>query len=453
MVEYGDRKITLPLIDVVRMPIIGTQYKLVEHGGPRARMINSSVESLIDIHSRLGFLADRGAAPLAGGAPGSRPAGRPAGLRQPARARLAELRLDAGGAGATAAIPEGIACLLIVKPREKFSDYDLYQIDQFLMQGKSLALFVDAFEEIQMPGQAGLHPDRNRPGAPAGALRGEGPARLRPGRELLPPGDAGPAGRRGAADLLRAADQEPVHRPGARLHAATSRGLVAVKASPAGAAGRAGPREQPEGLPAARLLGEVLGDEGRPSTSTRSTLRPPAARPRRCAAGRSPTCWRARFPSYFAGKPLPVRQAGAEEGGRGRPPPAAGAPPADRHRPDRTPGRSSSPRASPASIFVMASSEMLRRRGHRRDRPRAQHRLRPQRDRLPQRPRGHRRHARQGADASTRCSETSAGAKAFIKSFAIAGLPLLVALFGVGVWFCRTARKKRIQRNVHVHSR
>ena len=42
-------------------------------------------------------------------------------------------------------------------------------------------------------------------------------------------------------------------------------------------------------------------------------------------------------------------------------------------------------------------------------------------------------------------SETSAGERTFIKSFIIAGLPLLVALFGVGVWIRRSARKKRIQ--------
>jgi len=42
-------------------------------------------------------------------------------------------------------------------------------------------------------------------------------------------------------------------------------------------------------------------------------------------------------------------------------------------------------------------------------------------------------------------SETSAGERTFIKSFIIAGLPLLVALFGIGVWVRRAARKKRIQ--------
>ena len=38
-----------------------------------------------------------------------------------------------------------------------------------------------------------------------------------------------------------------------------------------------------------------------------------------------------------------------------------------------------------------------------------------------------------------------AGSKTLIKAFNIAGLPLLVCLFGVVIWFRRSARKKRIQ--------
>ena len=42
-------------------------------------------------------------------------------------------------------------------------------------------------------------------------------------------------------------------------------------------------------------------------------------------------------------------------------------------------------------------------------------------------------------------SETSPGIKTFIKSFNIVGLPVLVCLFGIGVWFRRVARKKKLQ--------
>ena len=52
-------------------------------------------------------------------------------------------------------IPEGLKCLIIAGPTEKFTDYELFQIDQFLMQGKSLALILDRFNEVMPGGQQG----------------------------------------------------------------------------------------------------------------------------------------------------------------------------------------------------------------------------------------------------------------------------------------------------------
>jgi hypothetical protein len=45
LVEHRGRKIALPLIDVVRLPIVGTQYKLAG-AEDVSRMLNNSVESL-----------------------------------------------------------------------------------------------------------------------------------------------------------------------------------------------------------------------------------------------------------------------------------------------------------------------------------------------------------------------------------------------------------------------
>ena len=53
-------------------------------------------------------------------------------------------------------IPESLNCLIIPGPKEKMTDYDLYQIDQFLMKGKNLALFLDMFNEINPQNQQGL---------------------------------------------------------------------------------------------------------------------------------------------------------------------------------------------------------------------------------------------------------------------------------------------------------
>jgi ABC-type uncharacterized transport system involved in gliding motility auxiliary subunit len=57
-------------------------------------------------------------------------------------------------------IPSSLRSLVIVRPTENFSDDDLFQIDQFLMQGKNLLLIPDRFNEImpqqQMP--RGMNP-------------------------------------------------------------------------------------------------------------------------------------------------------------------------------------------------------------------------------------------------------------------------------------------------------
>ena len=45
-------------------------------------------------------------------------------------------------------IPEGLETLMIVGPQEEFSDYALYKLDQFLMKGNSLLLFLDAFDIV-----------------------------------------------------------------------------------------------------------------------------------------------------------------------------------------------------------------------------------------------------------------------------------------------------------------
>jgi ABC-type uncharacterized transport system involved in gliding motility auxiliary subunit len=435
VVEYGDRKITLPLIDVVRIPIIGTQYKLIgmEDLGT---LINNSVESLIEINSRLGVLADRGAAPLSG-APGAPPDDPQAfgNLRELVSRNYAitPVRLSEGG------IPEGIACLLIVKPREKFSDYDLYQIDQFLMQGKSVAFFPDAFDEVQMPGQAvytpietGLEPLLEHYGVrmqrafalDENCYRQEMPAQLGGGdRPIF------------YAPLIKTQfiNQELDFMKNIRS-------LVAVKVSPLELLSE---RAKENGLQAYRLLAtsDRSWEMRAPINLNPMTLRPPVksedmrSRPIAYLLEGS-------FPSYFAGRPVPVREVGPQKEGEPEKPPVAEPPAIDTSKIERR-GQFVA-KGKPARIFVLASSEMLRNvvideSGRGANTVFALNVI----DYL---------NGREGI-AVMRAKEqkfnpledTSAGSKTFIKSFAIAGLPLLVALFGVGVWFHRTARKKRIR--------
>jgi ABC-type uncharacterized transport system involved in gliding motility auxiliary subunit len=435
VMEYRDRRVTLPLIDVVRIPILGTQYKLIgiEDLG---NWINHSVESLIDIHDRLGVLADRGAAPL-GSAPGATADDPQAfsNLRELVARNysITPVRLAEEG------IPEGIGCLLIIRPREKFTDYDLYQIDQFLMQGKSLALFVDAFDEAQMAGQPIAKPldtgleallahygvrierawvlDEN-------CYRQEMPAQLGGGERPIY-----------YAPLIK-----PQHISQDLAFMRNIRSLVAVKVSPLELVAE---RLKDSSIRAVRLLAtsDRSWEIKTPANLNPMTMRPPA-KSEEMRSRAIAYLLEGSFPSYFAGKPLPVKELSAAKEDQAEAPAQAPPPTLDTSKIESR-GQFIG-QGKPGRILVMASSEMLRNvvideSGRGANTVFALNAL----DYL---------NGREGI-AVMRAKEqrfnpltdTSAAGKTFVKSFAIAGLPLLVALFGVGVWFRRRGRKRRIR--------
>ncbi len=111
--------------------------------------INDNVDSMIDINEDIGFLFTHGALPLSVDVP---PQMRMMQQAPEALNRfnallskeysIKEVNLDEG-------IPDSMDTLIIAGAKENFTDWQLFQIDQFLMKGKSLALFLDAFNEIQ----------------------------------------------------------------------------------------------------------------------------------------------------------------------------------------------------------------------------------------------------------------------------------------------------------------
>ena len=57
-------------------------------------------------------------------------------------------------------VPEGLRTAMVVGPRAEFSDYELFQLDQFVMRGGSLLLFMDSYDVYAGP--AGIfYEDRN----------------------------------------------------------------------------------------------------------------------------------------------------------------------------------------------------------------------------------------------------------------------------------------------------
>ncbi len=154
VVEKGDKFRTLPLIEVFNVPLFGTQYQLADMATLSER-IGEAIDDVIDINKRIGYLASHGTAPLRGGQPMP-------GQPQPPSTGLTNFNellsenYSVSEIGLAEGIPEGIDCLIMAGTKEALSDYELFQIDQFLMKGKSLAIFHDSFDEMNMPqGQMG----------------------------------------------------------------------------------------------------------------------------------------------------------------------------------------------------------------------------------------------------------------------------------------------------------
>ena len=147
VLTHKDKVLSIPLINVVRLPLFGTQYSMTDMA-ELGNTISQNIESLIDINEDIGYLASHGT--LREGMPAYMNQGRPDEgdqignfkqlVSQNYTFRDVDLKSDT--------FADTFNCLLIANPTEPFSDYELFRIDQFLMKGKSLAVFVDPFKMV-----------------------------------------------------------------------------------------------------------------------------------------------------------------------------------------------------------------------------------------------------------------------------------------------------------------
>lgn len=117
--------------------------------------INDNIDNLIDINEDVGYLSTHGTHNLTNDVPPQLRMMQPQqqeALGQFNSVLSKEYSVKKVTLGEEP-IPESIDTLIIAGAKDNFSDWELYQIDQFLMKGKSLALFVDAFREIQQQNQ------------------------------------------------------------------------------------------------------------------------------------------------------------------------------------------------------------------------------------------------------------------------------------------------------------
>jgi ABC-type uncharacterized transport system involved in gliding motility auxiliary subunit len=349
LVEHDGQARALNVLNVFRVPLFGTQYSL-STSEEIGEMITQSVESLIGINETVGYLSGHGTRELYG---------MPGADREPASnfARLASgsyslKQIDLAGGG----IPDGLKTLVIAGPTGEFSDYELYQIDQALMRGTSLALFLDSFQEVGPP-----------PGSPP---YGQAPRHvpIATGLEKLLEHYGVTVGRSLVMDescfvqraprQLGPGEQKIYYAPviqGARIngsHPSLSniRSLVGVALSPLEVDEK---RLKEHGIIAELLFSssDRSWEMREPMSLNPLVIRPPASQDE---LDSFPLAYllTGTFPSYFAGRPFPEKPEGAsgpDGGPQGRNPKPSAV--------EATATLASSER--PGSIFLVASSHML----------------------------------------------------------------------------------------------
>lgn len=440
VMRYGEKELTMPLLSVFRLPIIGTQYEMVAIEDME-RVITDSIESLVDINETLGYVADFGTPSLFGGR--TPQAGAMSAFNTLASQTYSfnQVRLQ------EETVPESLKTLLIVRPGQTFSDYALYQIDQALMRGTNLALFVDAFKEPVGPGGQPLGP------------RGGGPQPFDSGLEKLLEHYGvrisktivldencykQPIGREfggGEQPLYFAPiiQNEKINKDVAVME--NIKGLIALQISPIEVDEQ---RIAENGLTARRLFSssDQSWEMGEPIRLDPMTLVPP---PNDADKESLPLAYviEGEFPSYFAGKPIPEKpRAEADDA-----PEAEGE--AEQTEDAETATQiEGAPitldKGAPAKILLIASSEMIQDRvlDPEGQSPNAMFVMNMidylnDRESIAQ--------MRSKVQRFNPLSPTDAATKTVIKTAGIAGLPVLVVLFGLAVWFRRASRKKAIQ--------
>lgn len=158
VMEHKGNHLSIPIFQVLRLPLIGTQYQLADVGAME-EMIDKNVEALVNINEEIGYLADHGALPLG--------TLMPMGPQHPdtleAFSKLLNKSYSVNNVSLMdEEIPQNLKCLVIARPTQEFTDWELYEIDQALMRGQNLAIFLEPFKEnrTQVPNAMGFASQR-----------------------------------------------------------------------------------------------------------------------------------------------------------------------------------------------------------------------------------------------------------------------------------------------------
>lgn len=442
IVQYKQEARIIPLLQVIKLPIFGTQYQLTEIESVK-EAIENNVERLVNINAEIGYLADHGTLSFSNPspmAPQSRDTISNFKTIMEKTYTLRAINLKEDG------IPGGLQCLIIPRPTEKLSDYALYQIDQALMQGTNLAIFADAFKETMPPGGRNMMGSQGPSYVPLDtgleAMLAHYGVRIKKSLVLdeecyhqRQPQNMGG----GELPLYFAPIIQSEHINKELDYIKNIKGLIALKISPLE-------------LDKARIDAQQIKPHQLLASSIRSWemrdrivlnpmfMRPPASDKEMTSL---PLAYlmEGSFQSYFKGKPTPQPENSDAEAETSGDAAASAVKPEAAEISGKGDFKEQSPEAK---IFIMASSEML-----------GDQLLDPSGkgvnavfvlnmiDALNRR--GDIATMRSKAQQYNPVNETGTGTKTMIKTANIVGLPIVVILAGLIVWYRRHNRKKKIK--------
>ena len=153
VIQYKDETRTLPAINSVDLPFVGTTYQLIPPERLREK-IAGTMESMIGINRNIGYISDHGAPSLTPGQTGMMQ--RRNNSRMGIFNRLISQRYSVKNIPLEEKdIPEDLNSLIVCGPTESFTEYELFKIDQALMKGTNIAFFIDSFKQGAGAGQMG----------------------------------------------------------------------------------------------------------------------------------------------------------------------------------------------------------------------------------------------------------------------------------------------------------
>ena len=444
VVTFKDQVATLPLLSAVELPIIGTTYQMADPVVLEEEL-NTIVEKMIGINKEIGFLSGHGAHSLTPDRLAMMQ-GRSGGGMQTLNTLISSRYTIKTIDLKTDTIPDGLSCLIIPRPTEKFSDYELFQIDQALMKGTSIAFISDSFNEIMPPQQTAMGmPPRYEPiDTGLEKLLNHYGISIKKAyvldkhsyKQQAPQNMGGGEHNIYFAPLLKEAsiNNEPPY-----MH--NIKGLIAMQISPVELIEE---NIDTENIAATRLFSssdEAWLMEGMINLNPMFISPPEAAED--FASYDLAYLLEGRFTSFFKGKAVPVKESGESEI------------PADEEN-QKNPGDPAPPAiegvaaqntvlesSKPVKLFVLPCSQMLQ-----------DNMLDPEGrstnatfllnmvdhlngdDKIAQ--------LRSKQQTLNPLAHTTPFARDWIKGLNILGLPMLVVLFGLGVLAKRTARKKKI---------